>query len=97
MHAIHNSLFLSLSLSLLSYSCSDANEKGSSSSGGGGKSGNIGVACVPALNSASACLELASQPSSVAAIAPREAAALYHLRVIESGIANDSNVETRLV
>jgi len=53
------------------------------------------VACVPALNSASACLELASQPSSVAAIAPREAAALYQLRVIESGIANDSNVETR--
>ena len=31
----------------------------------------------------------------MAAIAPREAAAMYQLAVIEAGIANDLNAETR--
>lgn len=55
------------------------------------------MTCVPALNSASACVALAKLPPCVAAVAPREAAALYGLRVIESGIANDRNAETRYV
>ena len=57
---------------------------------------------VPALNSASACLELKASastsvaaPTSVAAIAPREAAERYGLTVLETGIANDANAETR--
>ena len=57
---------------------------------------------VPALNSASACLSLqkdsadgAEEAIQTAAIAPREAAEIYGLQVLESGIANDGNAETR--
>ena len=53
------------------------------------------VTRIPALNSALACIDLKTQPKSVAAIAPQEAATRYDLTVLDSGIANDSNVETR--
>jgi len=58
-------------------------------------SSNGSVTQVPSMNSATACVDLAKAGAHVAAIAPREAAALYGLRVIDSGISNDRNAETR--
>jgi len=53
----------------------------------------------PAMNSASACKDLsqAPTPEPSAAIAPFEAAGIYNMNVLERGIANDKNAETRYV
>lgn len=64
---------------------------------------NLGAARMPALNSSSACRELAridansAEGKFSAAVAPREAADKCGLQLLKSGIADDRNITTRYI